>query len=452
MTRTSVGTAAVTTSSHFERNRARYGSKDLESALGFCIAISCLGAVLTCVKAPAPQRGSSPVSAQSVKLQTAVVPEISSSDYKGSPPTKDSVSPNSLEHFRTALSKLAAKKLDEPLRVMWLGDSHTAGIFWPSSVESTLLSSVAPGGPGYLPLGLNYGRYHGARISSDESFNIAPHPPARRSPEDDGVFGLGGTRVTPRDRQLGLTIKLDPALANGRVKCQLLYRYQRSNDRLAVVIDGRNVEAPSYAATTLPQGMRLQTFEMDAQATLEIRTVAGNPELFGLVVENELPGLVIDVLGINGARFATPLAWDEESWKSLVKWRHPTLVVIAYGTNEVFDLVAPKRYRSDIQRLMDRIRSAISDFDCVIAGPTDVGKGGQVAEDRAVAIDQVENEAAEQLGCTYFSAYRAMGGAQGFEEWLHRTPALALPDRIHLTAAGYRRLGQLMGNTIVGSQ
>ena len=155
MTRTSVGTAAVTTSSHFERNRARYGSKDLESALGFCIAISCLGAVLTCVKAPAPQRGSSPVSAQSVKLQTAVVPEISSSDYKGSPPTKDSVSPNSLEHFRTALSKLAAKKLDEPLRVMWLGDSHTAGIFWPSSVESTLLSSVAPGGPGYLPLGLN---------------------------------------------------------------------------------------------------------------------------------------------------------------------------------------------------------------------------------------------------------------------------------------------------------
>jgi lysophospholipase L1-like esterase len=299
-------------------------------------------------------------------------------------------------------------------------------------------------------LGLNYGRFHGARISSDESFNIAPHPPARRSLEDDGVFGLGGTRVTPRDKQLGITLKLDPALASGHVSCQLLFRYQRPNDRVAVVVNGRNVETHDDTAITLPQGLRLQTFKMDAQSTMEIRTVAGNPELFGLVVENETPGLVVDVLGINGARFATPLAWEEESWKALVKWRRPTLVVIAYGTNEVFDLVAPKRYRSDIQRLMDRIRSAVTDFDCVLAGPTDVGKGGQIAEDRAVAIDQVENEAAEQMGCAYFSTYQAMGGAQGFDEWLHSTPALALPDRIHLTAAGYRKLGQLMGNAIVG--
>src|SRR5512141_2396688 len=45
-TRTSAGTAAVTTNSHFERNhRARYGSGDLQGALGLCIAITCLGAV-----------------------------------------------------------------------------------------------------------------------------------------------------------------------------------------------------------------------------------------------------------------------------------------------------------------------------------------------------------------------------------------------------------------------
>jgi lysophospholipase L1-like esterase len=189
---------------------------------------------------------------------------------------------------------------------------------------------------------------------------------------------------------------------------------------------------------------------MNAQSALEIRTIAGNPELFGLVVENDAPGLVMDVLGLNGARFATPLAWDEESWESLLRWRHPTLVVIAYGTNEVFDLAAPNHYLSDIQRLMGRIRSAVSEFDCILAGPTAVGKGGQVAEDRVLAIDEVERQAAKQLGCLYFSPYQLMGGRRGFDEWLHATPTFAAPDRIHLSEAGYRRLGRELGNLIIG--
>ncbi len=447
-----VGTAAVTTSSRSERNRARYGSQDLEEALQFGIAVLCLGAVLTCVQMLPHQLVVSGAGMQASKSLDASAPvsKIPEGLAKG---TRGDVSPlNSLTRFRSALSKLATRNANEPLRVMWLGDSHTAGVTWPASVESILLNNVVSGGPGYLPLGLTYGRYHGAHILSDGSFDIAPHPPAKRTLEDDGVFGLGGTRVTPRDKPLGITIKLDSTLATGGVTCQLLFRYQRLHDRLAVIVNGKKVEVPRDAEIVFPQGLNLYTFNMHAQAALEIRTIAGNPELFSLVVENEAPGLVVDVLGINGARFATPLAWDEESWKSLIKWRHPKLVVIAYGTNEVFDLAVPNRYRSDIQRLMDRIRSAIPEIDCMLAGPTDVGKGGQVAEERALAIDQVESQAAGQLGCAYFSPYQAMGGAQGFDEWLHATPALAVPDRIHLSSAGYRKLGQAMGKLITGEQ
>ena len=447
-----VGIAAVTTSSRFERKRARYGSQDLEEALGFSVAVISLGAVLTCVQGPPRQSG---VSRAEIPGQTSLdASALAGARQEGSRNRIQREGPllNSLSRFRSALSNLTNKNASEPLRVMWLGDSHTAGIAWPASVESVLLNNVVSGGPGYLPLGLAYGRYHGAHILSDDGFDVAPHPPAKRTLEGDGVFGLGGTRVTSRGRLPGVTIKLDPTLTTGEAICQLLFRYQGPSDRVAVIVSGKKFDVEENTGTTLPHGLRLYTFNMPAQSSLEIRTIAGSPELFGVIVENEAPGLVVDVLGINGARFATPLAWDEESWKSLIRWRHPRLAIIAYGTNEVFDSVAPDRYKADIQLLMDRIRSAIPDIDCMLAGPTDVGRGGHAAEARALAIDQAESQAAEQLGCAYFSPYRVMGGERGFDEWLHATPSLAAPDRIHLSVAGYRKLGRAMGKLIGDEQ
>lgn len=447
----SVGIAVATTSSRFERARTRYGSKDLEEALGLGIAITCLGAILTFLQFQPKPPGSSRVGA--IPSRSVKAPNFANKNADNSAAPRvvggaPKVDP--LERFRIALSQLAKNDARAPLRILWLGDSHTAGITWPSTVDSVLSSRARSGGPGYLPLGLPYQRQHGARISSDERFDIAPHPPARRTLEDDGVFGLGGTRATPRDKALAITIKLDTNSAAGRITCQLLFRYQRQHDRLTIVIAGTTIDVPKDTGLALPQGLQIYTFTAPAPATLEIRAVAGNPELFGLVAENELPGLVIDVLGINGARFATPLAWNEESWKALVKWRHPSLVVLAYGTNEVFDAVAPSHYLTDIERLINRLRAAVPDCECLLSGPTDVARGGQAAGERASAIDQIERQAADQLGCAYFSPYQVMGGAQGFDAWLHAPQALALPDRIHLSALGYRKLGQVMAEYIGG--
>jgi lysophospholipase L1-like esterase len=446
--RESVGIAAVTTSSRSERKRARYSSADLDGALGFAVALLGLGVVLTTVQGPSDR------SLQFKPIQRFYEKSNTDGSVKGvgvKPPGPRLAPPSAtLKHFNESTKKRADGDRVEPLRVMWLGDSHTAGVSWPGSFESVILTRMTSGGPGYLPLGLNYGRFHGARIASDDGFDIAPHPPAKRALEDDGVFGLGGTRVSSREKTIGITIRFDPNLANGDVECQLLYRCRESSDRVAVVVGGKRLEVTGDSVSSFAGGLRAFSFKADAHAVLEIRTLSGNPELFGLVAENERKGLVMDVLGINGARFATPLSWDEDSWKSLVKWRHPTLVIVAYGTNEVFDLISPERYRPEIQRLIGRIRSAVPDAECIVAGPTAVGRGGRTAEGRVAAIDHVEAETAEQLGCAYFSPYQTMGGALGFDAWLHATPALAAPDRIHLSAAGYRKLGETMGHFVLG--
>lgn len=61
---------------------------------------------------------------------------------------------------------------------------------------------------------------------------------------------------------------------------------------------------------------------------------SGRPQLFGVVVEGDKPGLVLDTVGLNGARLATFLAWEPDAWSAELARRKPELVVIAFGTNE----------------------------------------------------------------------------------------------------------------------
>ena len=439
---------AVTTSSHSERARARYTKGDLDEILGCAVAFACLAVVLGCLGETPKQAlaASKPDAPPELVAPLAGVSTQSAGERKGG-----RLGTALLTRFRADLVKLANHQATAPLRVLWLGDSHTAGISWPASLEASLLQTVASGGPGYIPLGLAYGRYHGAKVSAEESFDIAPHPPAKRAEEDDRIFGLGGTRVTPRNKSIGINLKLDPNLSRGAGTGQLIFRYKGPTDRIVISTDGKSTDVKREGTASFEGGIHAQSFPINPQISVDIRVLTGNPELFGVIVENDEPGLVIDVLGINGARFATTLAWDESAWTAQVRWRQPSLAVIAYGTNEVFDLVSPKRYAAEIRTLVTRIRSAAPESECILAGPTDVGRGGQIAEDRVREIDQVEAATAEALGCAYFSAYDAMGGMQGFDDWLHANPPLAVSDRIHLTAAGYRKLGQAMTESLFGA-
>jgi lysophospholipase L1-like esterase len=64
-------------------------------------------------------------------------------------------------------------------------------------------------------------------------------------------------------------------------------------------------------------------------------------------------------------------------------------------------------------------------------------------------MDAAERRAAETHGCGYFSLFAEMGGPNGFAAWMRETPPLARPDRIHLTIAGYERLGDALANALL---
>jgi lysophospholipase L1-like esterase len=157
-------------------------------------------------------------------------------------------------------------------------------------------------------------------------------------------------------------------------------------------------------------------------------------------------GVVLDTLGINGARFATPLAWNEASWAAELARREPDLVILEYGTNELSDYpVRPAAFTAPLRALMARIRKVRPEVDCVVLAPTDRAD----TEDRLPLGRDAVREGAMESGCAFWDTYAIMGGRGAIRLWANESPPRAAGDGIHLSWRGYRELGTKLAEDLM---
>jgi lysophospholipase L1-like esterase len=177
--------------------------------------------------------------------------------------------------------------------------------------------------------------------------------------------------------------------------------------------------------------------------------VGGQPGFCGVTVETDpgtRPGVVLDTLGINGARLTTPLAWDDAAWVAELSRRPPALVVVEYGTNESGDLtINPARYVANLQKLLARVHDAAPACDCLVLAPTDRAD----TEERTPLVRDALREAARASTCMFWDTYEVMGGKGSITAWHAETPPRAGPDGVHLHARGYRELGEKLAKEVL---
>jgi lysophospholipase L1-like esterase len=386
--------------------------------------------------------------ADSPLLPTA--PSASASPLLGIvPPPLAFGRPPELAHFFEGLDALERHARADSVRIVWLGDSHTAADFLTGTLRSALAQRYGAGGPGFLRVGVPV-RHDFATLGRSGRFRIEPEPPARRSQQGDGVFGLGGMRATPLSDAARMTIKLAPQALRGRARYTVLFDFKQPGE-FTLELGSSLVHVRSTADAERASGSPIlrRRLEGDATDTLTLEVRRGKPRFYGVIAEGSEPGVVLDTLGIDGARIATALAWAEAPFIAEVTARKPDLVVVAFGTNEAFDELRVSAYDAQLRALVGRMRQA-SQADCLVLGPPDALAPGGEPEVRVAEISRVYAATARALGCAFVSAQALMGGAGGFQRWLHQDPPLSRPDRIHLTPKGYRRLGELLFASLLG--
>jgi len=355
-----------------------------------------------------------------------------------------------LARFQAALRDLAQGSRKEHVRVLWFGDSHGQADFWTGALRDALQKRFGKAGPGFVHLGWKAYRHDGVKLALEGKWTIGPKQPAASSKTGDGAFGLGGVVTQgPAGSGFARVHVTDEALAGQRLSLDLCYRLRTKQDELKVTLGAGPATKIRATATEPPGEIRHLVLASTAPVTMHVAPTNGEPELCGVVIETDpgvKPGVVLDTLGINGARLGTPLAWEEAQFGAELVRRKPELVVIEYGTNEAGDHnVDPAKYTQRFVRLLERIKKFAPQTSCVALSPTD----RKDARERTPLVRDAIREGARLAGCSFWDTYAVMGGEGSIKAWASEAQPRATNDGVHLTPRGYRELGELLATHLL---
>lgn len=351
-----------------------------------------------------------------------------------------------LDHFHASLARAGAGQGQS--RVVWWGASHTAPDRYVGLVRRALQERFGDAGPGFVLPVRPFAGYDTstARISWHGAWRTLR---GDRMAEGD-VYGFAGFAI--ESLMAGATGVLDTRGARWGERpvsdIDVAFLHQPNGGRFEVRIDDRAAAVVDTHGETAPGHAHFRV--RDAAHRIELRVIDDAPvRIFGVAMERDRSGVVIDTVGIPGSRARSHLRWDDATYRSELHQRRPDLVVLAYGTNESEDVnVSLRRYEIDLSRVVHRIQRTAPQASCLLIGPSDRPTPGPDGtwSPRALTADviAVQRRVAAASGCGFFDLRAFMGGEMSMLDFVAHDPPFAQPDHIHFTPEGHARLAEVM--------
>jgi lysophospholipase L1-like esterase len=349
----------------------------------------------------------------------------------------------SLDGFFRSLTRTQQKKDGAITRIAHFGDSIVVSDYISGTLRRKLQETFGDAGHGYMLIANAWPAYFHNDVFrfATSGFRVSRIVGPLT---DDNMYGLGG--VTFRSSrgviaQFGTAEKGD---YGARVShFELSYLASPGGGMFELWVDGKphsvvDTNAPSKEAR------RAVVEVTDGPHRFEMRTKTGEVRTFGVVLERSGPGVVLDALGVQGARIRFLDKQDDEHFKSELKWRQPALVIYQFGANESGDGYAypMDQYFDTMKAVIAQGQAALPDSSCLIIGAMDRARhmDGVTSSMKIIQLIIKEQErAARELGCAYFDTYNAMGGWGSMPAWVKR--GLGQADMTHPTGVGAIRIG-----------
>lgn len=362
-----------------------------------------------------------------------------------------------LAAFHAALARTASKEGGALTRIVQIGDSHTAGDLWTGALRRRLQARFGDGGHGFVIPGRPWSGYKHLDVVhwSSGEWKVSRLLPTQTEVQ---ILGLGGVVLEARrfrTRAWVTTERAKSSPVGGSVsRFEVFLLFHPEGGSLRFRIDNKLWSELSTRMPTPQPGFR--SFEVpDGQHKLELDVMGtGVVRVFGVVLERDGPGVVVDSAGVPGLRAENLLLDDADVLAAHLKHRQPDLVMLAYGTNEAnhrgFDVGS---YQALMSNVIAHARKGAPTASCLVLAPVDrtARKKGGGRESPPVLIDIVEAQrrAAVAEGCAFWDTRAAMGGPGSIDAWV--ADGLALRDHIHLNQKGYARLAELLEGALLES-
>lgn len=369
-------------------------------------------------------------------------------------PIADPPDYSSLASFHAALQALVdGRDPDGKVRVAMYGASGTAADVSVGYLRTYLQARFGDGGPGFVPLVPLSKWYRHSEVVVLPSKDWQKETASRG--RQDGFYGLLGASftATTRKRKAQVKAKDGSTSCQGIAHAEVFFLRQPGGGSFSLVIDDGPPQVVSTASEAIEPGYHAveldpgpHTFRVETLDHAEVR-------VFGIVLERRDPGVVVDVLGIDGARGTSHLEWNEALWSDNLRRRAPDLYTLSYGTNESVDAsLSIPLYAEDVREQLRRFRRALPDASCVLLGPVDF----PIVEDGLIRprpvlreIVEAQRQVAAEEGCGYWDGMAFMGGELSMPAWVHADPPLARKDHLHYTRRGGARKGMALADALM---
>lgn len=356
-----------------------------------------------------------------------------------------------LASFHAALRQ--AESGNGQARVVVYGASHTASDTYTGTLRRLLQSRFGDAGHGFVLPARPWRSYRHADVNIDSTLTWWGDWIGKTTARADGLYGLAGVSIaTTSESDYACVYTTEENTHGQRVsRFELYYLIQPGGGTMDIRVDGRLVKRLETAGLSTKTGYFLHEVP-DGKHKLEIFPLGdGEVRLFGVAMDRMVSGVIVDSLGINGARAETQLKWNEEVWSDQIRRRDPDLVILAYGTNECGDdCDSIDVYKENLREVMRRYKRAVPRASCLLIGPSDrpIREDGMVsARPRQAQIVETQKAVSQEFRCGFFDLVAFMGGDTSMADWVEA--GLASSDHIHLTREGYDRMADAVYHALL---
>lgn len=360
--------------------------------------------------------------------------------------------PGALDGLFASLAATEAGRRPTPVHILQIGDSHTAGDRITGKLRAALQARFGDGGRGVLPPGVPYDGYSPMQVevaASGWTASLAPLArPAGFVMAGVGLTGVQSITVAPGAE---LRLRIDEG---GQARASVISICGEGEGRVSVRADeqiwservfnehGRERSCTYMAADGAPREVVL-------------RPMDDVLKLHGIRLSRMGPGVTVSNLGVVGATLRDLAARDEAVVAlELANWR-PSLIVLAFGTNEGFDDGLDSRgYEALLRGQISRLRRLAPGASLMILGAPDALRNGVAngcsADGRRspppslAVVRDVQRRVAADMGVAFWDWHGRMGGDCSADRLAMQGEPLMLRDRVHFSSAGADWIGGIL--------
>ena len=333
------------------------------------------------------------------------------------------------------------------VRIAIYGDSNMTMDFISGGLRRLLQQKYGDAGHGFVALSRPWNWYRHMDVRHDlwedkwTPFATSTHPTR------DGHYGLANIAaetVMPGAWASVATAGPSAPIGQKATHVDVFYMGRPNGGGFALKIDGAEKERFVSAAATAEA--RVASFDLeDAPHKVEVLATHAGIRMFGVAMERNVPGFVVDSLGVGALNYELFLHVSKESRDPMLKARDYDLVVFMLGTN----MFAYDHHEAWVKEVLASYKAVLPRASFLIAGAPDMERerGDNKSDPRISRVNAQFRAAALASGAAYWDTRAAMGGNLSIRRFARA--GLAEADMVHFRKDGGIALGERLGHALL---